>query len=77
MIDKVFKRLNKFRLFLICKTFEGQESAVHRIEFLSRGMQIVSSGADGLIKLWSIKTAECNTTLDQHNDIVWSLACKF
>lgn len=56
------------------QTFEGHESAVLKMEFLSRGMQILSSGSDGLLKLWCIKTAECITTLDQHNNRVWSLA---
>ncbi|KAE8707862.1 hypothetical protein F3Y22_tig00110372pilonHSYRG00187 [Hibiscus syriacus] len=32
------------------------------------------SGADGLVKLWTIKTNECIATYDQHEDKVWALA---
>jgi U3 small nucleolar RNA-associated protein 13 len=34
---------------------------------------LVSSGADGLIKLWTVRTNECETTLDGHSDKVWAL----
>ena len=36
--------------------------------------QLVSAGGDGLVKVWTIKTGECDTTLDNHNDRIWSLA---
>jgi len=32
-----------------------------------------SSGSDGLVKLWTIKTNECVKTLDAHQDKVWGL----
>lgn len=31
-------------------------------------------GADGLLKLWSIRTGECAGTFDAHDDRVWALA---
>ena len=34
---------------------------------------MVSSGADGLIKLWTIRTLECEATMDAHLDRVWAL----
>lgn len=37
------------------RTFEGHLSSVLRLDFLSAGTQILSAGADGLIKLWSIR----------------------
>lgn len=37
---------------------------------------MVSSGGDGLIKLWTIRTNECETTLDGHSDKVWALDTK-
>lgn len=37
-------------------------------------MQLVSSGSDGLIKLWTIKTGECVNTFDNHTEKIWSLA---
>lgn len=36
--------------------------------------QLVSAGGDGLVKVWTIKTGECDTTLDNHTDRIWSLA---
>ncbi|KAJ7358996.1 Transducin (beta)-like 3 [Desmophyllum pertusum] len=37
-------------------------------------MQLISSGSEGLVKLWTIKTNECVKTFDQHLDKVWSIA---
>ena len=48
-------------------------SSVLRVHWVSRGLQLVSSGSAGLIKLWEVKSAECNTTLDAHEDKVWAL----
>ena len=36
--------------------------------------QLVSAGGDGLVKVWTIKSGECDTTLDNHTDRIWSLA---
>ncbi|XP_026678519.1 transducin beta-like protein 3 [Diaphorina citri] len=36
--------------------------------------QIVSTGADGLLKLWSIKTSTCVSTFDKHALKIWTLA---
>jgi U3 small nucleolar RNA-associated protein 13 len=36
--------------------------------------QLVSAAGDGLVKVWTIKSGECETTLDNHTDRVWSLA---
>ena len=33
-----------------------------------------TSGSDGLIKLWTVKTNECVKTLDAHEDKIWALA---
>lgn len=35
---------------------------------------MVTSGGDGLAKLWNVNTAECVATLDEHEDRVWALA---
>ncbi|KAK4362783.1 hypothetical protein RND71_018024 [Anisodus tanguticus] len=34
----------------------------------------VSAGADGLMKLWTVKTNECVARYDQHEDKIWALA---
>jgi len=59
------------------QTFEGHESSVLRGEFLSRGMQIITSGGDGLLKIWNIKTSECVSTLHQHESHVWTFASEY
>lgn len=56
------------------KSFDCDESSILRGEFISRGMQILSAGSDGLIKVWNIKTSDCATTLDQHEGRIWTLA---
>lgn len=37
---------------------------------MSRGQQLVSSGSDGLVKVWNLKEEECVRTLDGHIDKV-------
>jgi len=56
------------------KTFEGHSNAVYKVIFMSSYKQLVSAGGDGLVKIWTIKTGECDTTLDNHTDRIWSLA---
>jgi U3 small nucleolar RNA-associated protein 13 len=56
------------------QTFEGHDSSVLRAEFISQGMQLITAGADGLLKLWNVKTSECMTTLDDHDGRIWALA---
>ena len=33
-------------------------------------VQLVSSGADGLLKLWNVRSTECLNTFDAHEDKV-------
>ncbi|KAJ2583323.1 Transducin (beta)-like 3, partial [Coemansia sp. RSA 1804] len=42
--------------------------------FLTKGTQLMTTGSDGLIKLWNIKDGECILTLDKHESKVWTLA---
>ncbi|KAJ1813279.1 U3 small nucleolar RNA-associated protein, partial [Coemansia sp. RSA 2598] len=55
-------------------TFEGHTNSVLRSEFLTKGTQLMTTGSDGLIKLWNIKDAECVLTLDKHENKIWTLA---
>lgn len=43
------------------------------IVFLSSGLQIGSSGSDGLVKLWNVKDGACVNTMDNHTDKIWAL----
>src|ERR1700694_5034736 len=58
----------------LTKTFEGHSNAVYKVIFMAGQRQLVSAGGDGLVKVWTIKSGECDTTLDNHSDRVWSLA---
>ena len=45
-----------------------------QVVFVTRGMQLVSSGGDGLVKLWTVRTNECVATMDGHTEKVWAVA---
>lgn len=47
-----------------------------RVSFLSVGTQLLTSGADGLVKLWNVRSAECTNTFDAHGDKVGGWARK-
>ena len=38
------------------------------------GVQVLSAGADGLVKLWNARTSECVNTFDEHEDRIWAVA---
>ena len=65
-------------LSLSCHHRSGKINAVvsaddSPCEFLSLHMQVLSAGADGLVKLWSVRTSECLGTFDEHEAKVWAL----
>ena len=37
------------------------------------GVQVLSAGADGLVKLWGVRTSECLATFDEHEAKVWAM----
>lgn len=55
------------------QTLEGHAVAVLRVEFLTNGTQLMSTGGDGVLKLWTIKTGECVMTEEAHTDKAWAL----
>ena len=36
-------------------------------------VQVLSAGADGLVKLWGVRTSECLATFDEHEAKVWAM----
>jgi U3 small nucleolar RNA-associated protein 13 len=46
---------------------------VLKVHFLNHGTQLISTGSNGLIKLWNIKNDECVGTFDEHEDKLWAL----
>ncbi|KAI6248412.1 putative U3 small nucleolar RNA-associated protein 13 [Erysiphe necator] len=63
------------------RTFEGHSNSVLKVCWLTlpkpdnrkKYVQIVSSGGDGLVKVWDVNTGEVACTLDNHEDRVWAL----
>ncbi len=37
-------------------------------------LQVLSGSADGLLRLWNVRTGECVHTFDEHQDKLWTLA---
>ncbi len=60
-------------LFLSLKTFEGHETSVLKLLFVSNGSQMLTSASDGLVKIWNIKTNEAIRTYDEHDNKCWAL----
>lgn len=60
--------------FACIKTFEGHSNSILRVGFINNGLQVVSAGSDGLMKIWDLKRSECLVTLDEHSDRIWALA---
>ena len=60
--------------FSCIKTFEGHSNSILRVGFINNGLQVVSAGSDGLMKIWDLKKNECLATLDEHSDRIWALA---
>lgn len=52
---------------------QGHTASVLSVAFVSAGAQLVSGGADGLLKVWTVRSDECEATLDAHTDKVWAL----
>ena len=72
--------------FSCLRTFEGHTNSVLKVLWMPptqsdeadtrgrRGVQVISAGGDGLVKIWDANTGEVNCTLDNHTDRVWALA---
>lgn len=56
------------------RALEGHTASVLCCQFLSRGLQVASGSADGLVRLWDVRSGECVNTFDRHEDKIWALA---
>ncbi|ROW09072.1 hypothetical protein VMCG_02858 [Cytospora schulzeri] len=63
------------------RTFEGHSNSILKVVWLnqhsegdkSKRVQFASAAGDGLVKVWDANSGETETTLDNHEDRVWSL----
>jgi U3 small nucleolar RNA-associated protein 13 len=60
--------------FSCLRTFEGHTASVLCCRFISQGTQILSGSADGLVRLWDVRSGECVNTFDKHEDKIWAIA---
>lgn len=54
-------------------TLQGHTSAVLKVCWLLKGLQIASASADGVIKIWNIRKAVCMATYEHHEGRVWAM----
>jgi WD40 repeat protein/serine/threonine protein kinase len=50
----------------------GHTAAVYSVSFSSDGRRLVSASADRSVRVWNVKTGECDTVLSGHTDDVFS-----
>jgi U3 small nucleolar RNA-associated protein 13 len=62
--------------FACLRSFEGHDASALNVRFLRRGTQLLSTGADGLVKLWNVRSGEIMNTFDAHTQKIWSLAVR-
>jgi WD40 repeat protein len=55
-------------------TLTGHLAAVNRVEWVYFDTHLISTGGDGLVKLWNIKTSENVITMNCHDAKIWGLA---
>ncbi len=56
-------------------TLCGHMQSVLRIQWIDKGMQMISAGADGLVKVWNLKKSESVATYNEHDEgKIWALA---
>ena len=72
MINKIWSLIDSTCL----KTFEGHTSTVFQVSFITSGIKLISSGSDGLVKLWTIRINSCENTFGNHDDKVWAFNTK-
>lgn len=63
--------------FTCKKTLEGHTNSIQRVKFFNKNHpQLLSCGADGLIKIWDYKLGEIIKSLDNHDQRIWAMDLK-
>ncbi|KAM0688322.1 U3 small nucleolar RNA-associated protein 13 [Conglomerata obtusa] len=61
------------RDFTCSKVLEGHGCSILNVKLFNNDKQIISSGNDGIIKLWDIRKGKILNTIDQHKEKVWCI----
>lgn len=63
--------------FTCKKTLEGHTNSVQRVKFFNKDHpQLLTCGADGLVKIWDYKLGEIIKSLDNHDQRIWAMDVK-
>ena len=55
------------------KSLEGSDSSILSLVWNETGDRLISTGSDGIIRLWDLGGAETTDVLKAHDDRCWSL----
>ncbi|KAM0675640.1 U3 small nucleolar RNA-associated protein 13 [Gurleya vavrai] len=59
--------------FSCIKVLEGQNCSVLNCKIFNNDKQIISSGNDGIIRIWDVKKGKIINSIDLHKEKVWSI----
>ena len=55
------------------KSLEGSDSSILSLVWNETGDRLISTGSDGIIRLWDLGRAETTDVLEAHDERCWSL----
>lgn len=59
--------------FTVLKTLEGNTASVLNLRLTHGGDQCITAAADGLLRLFTLRSQECISTMEEHDDRVWAI----
>lgn len=59
--------------YSIIRSFEGNTASALNCRLLNYGTQLLTTAADGLLRLYTIRNAECENIFDVHEDRIWAI----
>ena len=54
-------------------TLQGHQEQLAKVLWINAGLQLLTAGLDGVVKLWNLKKQQCVTTFQMHSDKVWTV----
>ena len=74
--DKLIKvwNLNKDQSGNQCvATLQGHQDQLVKVQWLNMGLQLASASIDGVVKIWNVKKQQCVSTIEMHQDKIWTI----